>query len=103
MGAFGARDAGRAIVTAPEDEGLAVFEPGPQVTSEGLAATEMDHRRRSGIAGQVLGGIVAGIGPAVALVVSAHGPAVLPLGPECPVDQVLEVVADLGDGEEGVP
>src|SRR5262245_64139654 len=37
------------VVVAPEDEGAAVVQPGLQVAAEGLAAAEVDGRRRAGV------------------------------------------------------
>src|SRR6185437_6981103 len=60
--ALRAGDAGGVVVSAPEDEGLAVLQPGRQVAAERLALAQVDHGRRPGIAGQVLRRAVAAIG-----------------------------------------
>src|SRR5207247_598851 len=98
--ALQARDAGRVVIAAPEDEGLAVVQAGAEVAAEGLAATEMDHRRWASIAGKVLGGDVLAEGAAVVGMQAAHEPAVLLGGPEGAAGQALPVGADLGNGEQ---
>ena len=61
-----AGDAAGVVVAAPEDERLAVLEPGLQVAAERLAAAQVDHRRRAGVAREVLGDVVLRVGAAVA-------------------------------------